>query len=129
MARTLLSRLELPPGTRLAPGRPVPPLRPPAGTPPGPDSVDVHRLFSVPVAMRAGRQFLLAHVPYGKPFGIGVASGPAGVTAFQVNAIVRAEPRGIYLASLDTIVVPGPARHGPAPRRRGSDLVPDALGG
>ena len=107
LARTLLSRLVLPPGARPAPVSPLPSqLRQPVNSILG--SADAHRLFLLPQPMQDVHTFLLAHVPAGMRLSLdGRGSGPAGVTMRTVGFAPRFVPPGMVEVELAMAVIAG----------------------
>lgn len=109
LARQMLSRLRLPPGTRRLPPDPLPPSlhQPAAQYALGPASFDQHQLFALAQPMDAVANFLVAWVPPGlSPGGTGEGSGPSGVTMREVSDMVRSLPAGVSAAMLVFTVVP-----------------------
>jgi hypothetical protein len=122
LAHRLLAGLILPPGGRPVRMRTLPPLlRQPQGSYGGTHAARVHRLFLLSEPITAVQGFLMAHQQagmkrsgYGQGTdpGSGKASGktvpPGQITMASVSYQPRSLPAGIYLAELDTAVVPAP---------------------
>jgi hypothetical protein len=109
LARQMLSRLRLPPGTRRLPPAPLPPsLRQPAARYAlGPASFDQRQLFALAQPMDAVANFLVAWVPPGLSLAsTGQGSSPGGVTMREVSDMVRSLPAGVSAAMLVFTVVP-----------------------
>jgi hypothetical protein len=109
LARQMLSRLRLPPGTRRLPPDPLPPsLRQPAARYAlGPASFDQRQLFALAQPMDAVANFLVAWVPPGLSLAsTGQGSSPGGVTMREVSDMVRSLPAGVSAAMLVFTVVP-----------------------
>jgi hypothetical protein len=109
LARQLLSRLRLPPGTRRLSADPLPPYlsQPATEIAGGTASLDQHQLFALAQPMDAAAAFLAARIPPGlSPGGTGESSGPDGVTMREVSDMVRSLPAGIAGAQLVLTVVP-----------------------
>jgi hypothetical protein len=109
LARLMLSRLRLPPGSRRLPPDPLPPSlsQPATEIAGGNASLDQHQLFALAQPMDAAAAFLAARIPPGlSPGGTGESSGPDGVTMREVSDMVRSLPAGIAGAQLVLTVVP-----------------------
>jgi hypothetical protein len=109
LARLLLSRVPLPPGTGRLPQDPLPPsLREPAyGPAVVTPSLDQYRLFALLEPMNTAAAYLAAHVPVGLAAGgTGSESGPAGAMMQDVSYLARSVPVGIASAELVLTVVP-----------------------
>jgi len=109
LARQMLSRLRLPPGTRRLPPDPLPPsLRQPAARYVlGPASFDQRQLFALAQPMDAVANFLVAWVPPGLSLAsTGQGSSPGGVTMREVSDMVRSLPAGVSAAMIVFTVVP-----------------------
>jgi hypothetical protein len=109
LARQLLARLRLPPGTRRLPSEPLPPSlsEPAVETAGGSASLDQHRLFALTQPMATAAAALAAQVPPGlDESGTGSGSGPDGATMQEVQYQPRSLPAGIVNAQLVLTVVP-----------------------
>ena len=109
LARQMLSRLRLPPGTRRLPPDPLPPSlsQPATEIAGGTASLDQHQLFALAQPMDAAAAFLAARVPPGLgPGGTGESSDVGGVTMREVSDMVRSLPAGIAGAQVILTVVP-----------------------
>jgi hypothetical protein len=121
LARRLIAENVLPPGARGLPQRPIPlGLRQVGGQAIGvKSSVDVYRLFALPVSMRQAAAFLARHAPAGtRSGGTGQSGGPGGITEMDVSYFLNRLAPGISSAGLTDTVVPA--------RRGGSLLRIDA---
>jgi hypothetical protein len=118
LARRLLARAVLPPGTHRFRGRKVPSgLRWPAGEPSATDQVDVHRVFTERRSMRGAIAFLEHHWPAGwSSDGTGdtytIAHGKKVITEESVAYAPRHIRPAFSAIQLLVEVVPG--RHGHA---------------
>jgi hypothetical protein len=109
LARTMLSRLRLPPGARRLPSVPLPSsLKEPAvGYAGGSASLDQYRLFAAPQPMGSVAAFLASHVPAGLgKGGTGQGSGSASGPFMEVSYVDRPAPAGVAAAGLVVTVVP-----------------------
>lgn len=102
LARSLLSRLILPPGTRPVPGKA-----------PGPQvagsftMVHQRRAFSVNMPMAAAFRFFMHHAPPGmRALDNGRTAGPGGIMDLEIGYYLRPLPPGSYGAEVDLSVVP-----------------------
>jgi hypothetical protein len=122
LAEKLLSQLELPSGARAVGPRVLPPQQLPQPSIPsgGTHRAAIYGLFLLRQPMGTVQSFLEAHVPTGMRLsGYGQSADPGGATSGQgrtadpgvtdeyVSFQPRSLPGGIYLAELDTAVVPG----------------------
>ncbi len=109
LARSLLSRLILPPGATRLPQTPVPPSLPGSayGNVGAIPSLDQYELFALAQPMDTAAAFLAAHVPAGLGNG-GTASGggPDGSTMQGVTYLAQSVPAGIAGAQVVLTVVP-----------------------
>jgi hypothetical protein len=103
LARSLLSRLILPQGTR------------PVGKGAGPRAagpftmVNDRRTFSLSMAMTPAYRFFLHHAPAGtRALSNGRSSGPGGVMDREAGFFLRKLPAGIYSAEADLAISPAP---------------------
>ena len=98
IARALLSRLSLPPGSRRLP---IAPATLPPGYPAGSSSTDLDRGFFVPKALGGTMAFLLAHPPAGvRPDGNGSLGEYDNQEVYFYNWAQRVLPRGISSVEL-----------------------------
>jgi len=106
LARQMLARLVVPPGSRAAYPSPVPPpLNVSAAGDALPYTVELHRFVLVPEPAAAVRSFLLAHVPAGMSWaGDGLAQGT--VTVLSVDYRPRSLASGLTNAELSTAAMP-----------------------
>jgi hypothetical protein len=109
LARQMLARLVVPPGSQAAHPSPVPP--PLSMSSAGgnlPYTVDLHRFVLVREPAAAVQSFLLAHVPAGMSWaGDGLAQGTANtVTVLSVAYSPRSLASGLTNAELDTAAMP-----------------------
>jgi hypothetical protein len=112
LARQLLSRLVVPPGSQAAHPSPVPPpLNVSTAGDISPYTVEVHRFMLVREPAAAVQSFLLAHVPAGMSWaGDGLAQGTTNtVTVLSVAYSPRSLASGLVNAELGTAVMPGAA--------------------
>jgi hypothetical protein len=111
LAGRLIAEDVLPPGRRRLPQRPVPPgLRAAFGQLAGvKSSVDVYRLFALPISMRQAAAFLARHAPAGTHNGgTGQTARPGGITEMDFSYFLNRVTRGISSAALTDTVVPAP---------------------
>ena len=109
LARQMLSRLIVPPGSQDARPSPVPaPLNVPLAGPGLPYTVDLHRFVLVHEPAANAQSFMLAHVPAGMTWaGRGLAPGTSNtVTVLSVSYSPRSEPSGLTNAQLETAEMP-----------------------
>jgi len=123
LARELLSRLTLPPGSRRLVAAPA---SLPPGYPPSSSSADINRQFSLPMPLGSAESFLLAHPPAGvRPDGNGSLSEydnhevyfwtwsqrvlPRGISSIALQEEAEST-RGGTLVRVDALVVWDPAR-------------------
>jgi hypothetical protein len=109
LARLMLSRLVLPPGSRPAQPSPVPaPLSVPSGGGALPYTVELHRFILVPEPMAIVQSFLLGHMPAGMSWaGTGLGEGTTNtVTVPSVSYRPRSLPAGLTDAALETDALP-----------------------
>lgn len=109
LARLMLSRLVLPPGSRAAQPSPVPPpLSVPSGSDALPYTVELHRFILVPEPSATVHSYLLGHMPAGMSWastGLGVGTTNT-VTVLSVSYRPRSLPAGLTDAVLDTAALP-----------------------
>ena len=101
----------LPRGARRLPGQPVRAgLRQSAGGYMSATStVDIYRLYALPLAMGSASSFFVRHVPAGMTiYGTGQSGGGGVVTAQIVSDTLVRLPAGISAAELNDTIVPGP---------------------
>jgi len=109
LARTMLSRLRLPPGARRLPSAPLPSsLKEPAvAYAGGSASLDQYQPFAAPQPMGTVAAFLAARVPAGMAKGgTGQGSGSASGPFMEVSYLDRSAPAGVAGADLVLTVVP-----------------------
>jgi hypothetical protein len=109
MARLMLSRLILPPGSRAVQPSPVPaPLSVPPGGGALPYTVELHRFFLVPEPIASVQSFLLGHWPAAMSWaGTGLGEGTTNtVTVPSVSYRPRSLPTGLTDAALETDALP-----------------------
>jgi hypothetical protein len=109
LARQMLSRLVVPPGSQAAHPSPVPPpLSVPTAGDISPYTVELHRFVLAREPAAAVQSFLLAHVPAGMSWaGDGLAPGTTNtVTVLSVWYSPRSLPPGLVNAELGTAAMP-----------------------
>jgi hypothetical protein len=109
LARQMLARLVVPPGSQAAYPSPVPPpLSVPATGGASPYTVELHRFVLVREPAAAVQSFLLAHVPAGMRWaGDGLAQGTTNaVTVLSVDYSPRSLASGLTNAELSTAAMP-----------------------
>jgi hypothetical protein len=109
LARQMLSRLIVPPGSQDAHPSPVPaPLNVPLAGPGLPYTVDLHRFVLVHEPAANAQSFLLAHVPAGMTWaGTGLAPGTSNtVTVLSVSYSPRSVASGLTSAQLGAAAMP-----------------------
>jgi hypothetical protein len=108
LARQMLSRLVVPPGSQAARPSPVPPLSVSSAGGISPYTVELHRFVLVREPAAAVHSFLLAHVPAGMGWaGAGLAPGTTNtVTVLWVAYRPRSLASGLANAELGTAAMP-----------------------
>lgn len=109
LARQMLSRLVVPPGSQAAHPSPVPPpLSVSSAGEALPYTVELHRFVLVPEPAATVQSFLLAHVPAGMSWaGDGLGSGTTNtITVLWVGYSPRAVASGLTNAELGTNAMP-----------------------
>ena len=109
LARQMLARLVVPPGSQAAHPSPVPPpLRFSSAGDASPYTVELHRFILVPEPAATVQSFLLAHVPAGMSWaGDGLATGTTNtVTVLSVDYSPRSPASGLTNAELGTAAMP-----------------------
>jgi hypothetical protein len=109
-ARHLLAQLVLPAGARALPQRPVPGAVSQPGQSLG-TSLDLYRLFRLPMPMDAAQQFERAHLPAAltsSGTGWGGSGGMPTCDVLAVDMPPRAVPPGIDIAQLIYTIAPDP---------------------
>jgi len=109
LARQMLSRLVVPPGSQAAHPSPVPaPLSLSSAGDVSPYTVDLHRFILVREPAVTVQSFLRAHVPAGMNWSsLGLASGTTNtVTVLGVTAMLTSPPSGLTNAQLGTAAMP-----------------------
>jgi hypothetical protein len=138
LAREMLSKVRLPPGSRPHPGPPPPDLDSAIGAPEDPELVSIPKVWAAPASMDTTAAFLQTHLPTGMRATYQGQPGDAGgYPQGELQDISpRSTPAGIYQAEL--VYTVGPGAHGGSlvliranvtwyPRRSAAEHVPAGM--
>ena len=111
LARSLLARVNLPPGARVRPGPPPVALHQPASTESGEPSASLHRLWTAAEPMVAVQAFWHGHAPAGMTWnGSGQSNNGSLISSAFTGYRLGRLPAGVYSATLGMSVAPAGLR-------------------